>query len=273
MPAIDFPASPTDGQLFSATNGVVYQWSATFTAWLALGGANSGAYVSSTPPSSPYAGQFWWSNETGALFIYYVDGTSSQWVPTNPSPQNILQQTFRVLQNTLIAGAAVPFVEINPLPGDVNQLMVFYHLVPSVNGANIQCQWYVNGVLQTANYTFNVWASGHTSPANTNVVSMTSVGAAFTGGIVLNYAVGGSQISNTPGHGTKGFFNVPALKAGRASLFGQASYLVQGDIVVMNCQCQGDQGVLLGQPVTGLRIFPSSGNWQIGGSFEVWGSP
>ena len=32
---IDFPASPTDGQIFSATNGVVYKYSAAYTSWLA----------------------------------------------------------------------------------------------------------------------------------------------------------------------------------------------------------------------------------------------
>ena len=35
---IDFPASPTDGQLFSAPNGVVYKWSATYSSWLAQAG-------------------------------------------------------------------------------------------------------------------------------------------------------------------------------------------------------------------------------------------
>jgi hypothetical protein len=32
---IDFPNAPTDGQVFSATNGVVYKYSATYSSWLA----------------------------------------------------------------------------------------------------------------------------------------------------------------------------------------------------------------------------------------------
>ena len=36
---IDFPASPTNGQIFSATNGVVYKWSAAYTSWLAQNAA------------------------------------------------------------------------------------------------------------------------------------------------------------------------------------------------------------------------------------------
>jgi len=35
---IDFPASPTDGQVFSATNGVVYKYSTAQSAWLAQAG-------------------------------------------------------------------------------------------------------------------------------------------------------------------------------------------------------------------------------------------
>jgi hypothetical protein len=45
MAALDFPASPTNGQVFSAPNGVVYIWSLAYTAWLAQ-----------SPP--PVTGQF-----------------------------------------------------------------------------------------------------------------------------------------------------------------------------------------------------------------------
>jgi len=39
--SIDFPAPATDGQLFSASNGVVYQYSAAYTSWLAQNPAPS----------------------------------------------------------------------------------------------------------------------------------------------------------------------------------------------------------------------------------------
>ena len=54
MAAIDFPTSPTTGQLFSAANGVTYQYNGTL--WLVQAGpgggtgevtANSGGYVMS----------------------------------------------------------------------------------------------------------------------------------------------------------------------------------------------------------------------------------
>jgi hypothetical protein len=39
---IDFPASPTNGQIFNAPNGVAYQYSATYLSWLAQNAAPTG---------------------------------------------------------------------------------------------------------------------------------------------------------------------------------------------------------------------------------------
>jgi hypothetical protein len=36
--------------------------------------------ASSTPPSSPTPGDFWYDLSTGILSVYIDDGTSSQWV-------------------------------------------------------------------------------------------------------------------------------------------------------------------------------------------------
>jgi len=82
---LDFPASPTNGQLFTGANGVVYQWNAVGGLWLVYGvGTNSGI-VGDTPPSNPVAGQLWFNSALGQLFVWYTDPNSSQWVPANPS--------------------------------------------------------------------------------------------------------------------------------------------------------------------------------------------
>jgi hypothetical protein len=39
--------------------------------------------VSDTAPASPGANQMWWDSSTGDLFIWYNDGTSTQWVQVN----------------------------------------------------------------------------------------------------------------------------------------------------------------------------------------------
>jgi hypothetical protein len=50
----------------------------------ASGPGGGGAAVSAVPPGSPTANDLWWSSETGKLYVYYNDGTSSQWVDASP---------------------------------------------------------------------------------------------------------------------------------------------------------------------------------------------
>jgi hypothetical protein len=38
------------------------------------------AVLSDTPPLDPFLGQFWWESDTGQLFIWVLDVSSSQWV-------------------------------------------------------------------------------------------------------------------------------------------------------------------------------------------------
>ena len=47
------------------------------------GGSSSGGAsvtASDTAPSSPSAGDLWYKSDTNALYVYYNDGDSSQWV-------------------------------------------------------------------------------------------------------------------------------------------------------------------------------------------------
>ena len=41
--------------------------------------------VGTSAPSSPSAGDLWFDSEYLVLYVYYADGTSNQWVQTNPS--------------------------------------------------------------------------------------------------------------------------------------------------------------------------------------------
>lgn len=43
-------------------------------------GGGASVTISDTAPGSPTAGNLWWESDTGILYIYYNDGTSSQWV-------------------------------------------------------------------------------------------------------------------------------------------------------------------------------------------------
>tara|TARA_E500000331_G_scaffold331859_1_gene354548 strand:+ start:3138 stop:3548 length:411 start_codon:yes stop_codon:yes gene_type:complete len=48
----------------------------------------AGLEISETAPTSPAPseGDLWWESDTGALYVYYNDGNSSQWVAVAQGP-------------------------------------------------------------------------------------------------------------------------------------------------------------------------------------------
>jgi hypothetical protein len=73
----------TDGKLYlkknvSGTESIVE-----------IGSGGASISVSDTAPSSPSNGSLWWNSTVGVLKIYYIDGTSSQWVDAYATPVGI----------------------------------------------------------------------------------------------------------------------------------------------------------------------------------------
>ena len=85
------PSSPAEGDLWfdpSVLKTFVYYNDGSANQWVQSnptgsgGGGSAGASVtaSDTAPSSPSAGDLWYKSDTNALYVYYNDGDSSQWV-------------------------------------------------------------------------------------------------------------------------------------------------------------------------------------------------
>lgn len=86
--ALNFPNSPTDGQIYSDTQtGNRWVWDNANTCWKSTSTYAQTVTVSSTQPGTPTVGQLWWSQDYGRLFVYYNDGDSTQWVEANPADQ------------------------------------------------------------------------------------------------------------------------------------------------------------------------------------------
>lgn len=75
--ALDFPSSPTDGQVYNN-----FIWDAAKGVWKSKNIAGTVASVSATVPTSANNGDMWFNSTTGVTYVYYNDGTSSQWVET-----------------------------------------------------------------------------------------------------------------------------------------------------------------------------------------------
>jgi hypothetical protein len=68
---------------FNSTLGEMERWDGT--SWGSMGGGDgSSVHIGPTPPISPDAGDLWYNNDDGMLYVYYTDANSSQWVNCSP---------------------------------------------------------------------------------------------------------------------------------------------------------------------------------------------
>jgi hypothetical protein len=75
LAVLDFPTSPTDGQIYSN-----WIYSTAKGAWKAKPLTAIKTVTSDTPPASPSNGDQWFNTLDGTLYIYVTDIDSSQWV-------------------------------------------------------------------------------------------------------------------------------------------------------------------------------------------------
>jgi len=80
--AVNFPDSPANGDSFSV-NDTTYVYNATAGYWDITSTVQASASTSTNAPSNPSAGDFWFDPSALTTYIYYSDGSSSQWVPAN----------------------------------------------------------------------------------------------------------------------------------------------------------------------------------------------
>lgn len=74
--SLDFTVPPASGD--------VLYWDGT--KWASSTYTLSSVSASDTKPSNPSNGHVWWNTADGTPYIYYTDGTSSQWVEFTGAP-------------------------------------------------------------------------------------------------------------------------------------------------------------------------------------------
>jgi hypothetical protein len=88
------PDAPSDGNIYGRKNGT----------WTPAGGGAGGIYIQDTYPTAPLPNSLWWRSTDGQMFVYYNDGTSSQWVTANSTNLTLYGNVY--IQDTPPSGAA-----------------------------------------------------------------------------------------------------------------------------------------------------------------------
>jgi hypothetical protein len=82
MAALNFPSNPTDGQIYNAASGVIYQYNharRTWTTVLTGTAGSSTANPSATPPLNPIFGSFWMDTDSNSLYVYVNNSGVGEW--------------------------------------------------------------------------------------------------------------------------------------------------------------------------------------------------
>jgi hypothetical protein len=178
--SFNFPNSPVDGTVFTPSGGPTYTFSGGV--WKLSGGGSGFVVVSDTPPATPFPGMLWWESDTGALWFWYVDANSSQWVQINFTPTGVATAETR---NRLVNGA----MQISQENGNTS--------VGMATGPVIVDQWY------TANSTATVAAAVQrvqvtTPKGSVNRIRVTvNTGAAVSSGLfALSQQIEGIRVAD-----------------------------------------------------------------------------
>ena len=94
------PEAPIDGNIYGRKNA----------GWTIVSGGGVTVTISDTPPIATAAGNLWWDSVGGQLYIWYVDGTSAQWVVVinRPGPPGPIGLTGPPGANSSVPGPAGP---------------------------------------------------------------------------------------------------------------------------------------------------------------------
>lgn len=99
--ALDFPDSPAVGDIFDN-----WQWDGAKWVSAPVPPAMS---VRDTPPPNPNIGNLWYDSAEGNLYVWYNDGTSSQWVSAMnayPCPSGV----WTIVNHAIVAGNGAAIV-------------------------------------------------------------------------------------------------------------------------------------------------------------------
>ena len=185
MPALDFPASPTNGQVYA--NWIYSSFKGAWQAKPITGKVTTSAVA----PSAPTNGDEWFNTNDGNLYVYYTDVDGSQWVQVKSDAT--LSST---LGNRVTSLEATPtgLVDITPTSVTVNSGSASVSSTGTISftgATNVS----VNGVFSSAYQNYRILINPTTSSANTSIqLRLRKAGVDYVG---AQYNFGGAAHRDT----------------------------------------------------------------------------
>jgi hypothetical protein len=234
--SFDFPSSPATGTLFQPAGGPTYRWSGTV--WTAVAAQFQGAMPSDAAPSNPVPGQLWWESDTGALFVWFDDGNSQQWVQVVAPPAGKIVQTVVTADGVYTKPAGLKFLEPQAWGG---------------GGAG-------GGSGATAAGQFTAGAGGYGGAFASSLLAASAIGATET----MTIGIGGTGVLGSPGGagGATTFGGLVSAAGGPGGAPGGANTVVQA-VANTTALVQSTAGQIRGwTPIGGHghASSPSAGN-------------
>lgn len=283
--AIDFPSSPTNGQVFGN-----YTYNSTKGAWTVTPQTQLKTAVGDVKPSTPSNGDLWYNSTDGYMYMYYTDGTSNQWVQvggpaySNETGYRYVQQ-LEITSSTTFTKATYPwlrairvrclgggggggFVNVTPAAGSV--------AIASGGAGGTYAESFITDIASlVSSETVTVGAAGAGGVGSTSTVATAGGTSSFGTTPIVSAAGGGLGLSLT----TAGV--VPTAVGGTTgNTTGTGDIVIPGggaspryyDLATMAKQSVGGGNAMFPQPATGsATVSAASGSSALSGTYGVGG--
>lgn len=271
--AFDFPTSPTLGQVY---NG--YIWNGF--GWT-LAASNATLSISDTPPTSPMPGQMWLESDTGALFVYYNDGTSSQWMQINgsgvtdapsdglnyerkngiwvPSPQQLIE-------SGTLAAAGQPHLQ---LPAGYKRYKLIWRKIEPVLATSHLCLRFTTDGVNFVTGTNYMWVNYYflQTTANNTSFYLSSTGATPTGP-TATWCICPTSLAAKNGSNIFVEIDIDPGASGYYHNVNWRGVYAGGNVLAWQGGGRYGGG---GNIIKSIVTYFSTGNIDVGAEYELWG--
>ena len=148
------------------------------------GGGNTTVSVGSSVPVAPSSGNLWLDTNTGILYVYFNDGTSSQWIqPIFPYPDTTIFATTSYV-NTAVTGLATTSYVNTAVTGLASTAFVTSAVSAATFSLNVEAD---DSTLRavTSGSTVRFTGSGGITTASDSSGNITIIGGGTTGNITF----------------------------------------------------------------------------------------